>query len=113
MTLEAGSLADDYHVFALEWEADQASLSLVCFARGSCSWRVGSFHQAAQGEGALEGTLHPGNAAAPAAAPAATPLPQLLPHSQCRCPSASALLYMLTSSCRCCQPPSADAVVHR
>ncbi len=26
MTLEAGSLADDYHVYALEWEADQASL---------------------------------------------------------------------------------------
>ena len=30
VTLEAGSLADDYHVFALEWEADQARLLLVC-----------------------------------------------------------------------------------
>lgn len=25
VTLEAGSLADDYHIYAIEWEADQAS----------------------------------------------------------------------------------------
>lgn len=32
VTLEAGSLADDFHIYALEWEADQASRRVVMAA---------------------------------------------------------------------------------